>query len=372
MMKEGRSAAVGCEGAIRMNRVLAASFVVLIAACGTSPHHSQDSQGSLDGGDDAGGFTSPASDASGAQGGFDANVAQGKLAVKLVTLSCSGDCATVQAVGTGGSPPYSYEWEDGSTSAVRQLCPKAATAYAVNVTDTGEAGEIPGPPQTAKASVTADVLACPDAGAVDAAPPAPPTDACVGGLVNASIEGTPQSKVGLAWDAPGWTQCPNKLYPATLASAGVHPSDGPTYPAPSSGATYAVFGVQGAYAVSGADDLPVGFGQTLCTPLQAGASFDVDARWMAPGASPEPAGTGVDLQIFGGPTVCGGLDEARWAVIKPSITQTWSTYCFTVPLDAAAVASITFTGIVNLNGSADPSVSALLLIDHVVPVASCM
>src|ERR1700722_9869894 len=129
-----------------MNRVLAASFVVLIAACGTSAHHSQDSQGSLDGGDDAGSFTSPVGDA-GAQGGLDAYIAQGKVAVKLVTLRCSGDCATVQAVGTGGSPPYSYQWEDGSTNPVRQLCPKATTAYAVNVTDAGEAGEIPGPPQ---------------------------------------------------------------------------------------------------------------------------------------------------------------------------------------------------------------------------------
>jgi hypothetical protein len=155
-----------------MNLVLAASFVVLTAACGTSIH----SQDSLDGGgDDVGGFTSLGGDASGAEGGLGAYIAQGKVAVKLITSSCSGDYATVQAVGTGGFPPYSYKWEDGSTDAVRQLCPKATAEYAVNVTDTGEGGEFPRPPQTAKASVTVDMLACPDAGAVDAASHIPGT-----------------------------------------------------------------------------------------------------------------------------------------------------------------------------------------------------
>jgi hypothetical protein len=107
-------------------------------------------------------------DASGAEGGLDAYIAQGKVAVKLITLSCAGSCATVQAVGTGGSPPYSYIWENGTTNPVRQICPTADTGYSVSVTDTGESGELSRPSQTAKASVTADVLDCPDAGAVDA------------------------------------------------------------------------------------------------------------------------------------------------------------------------------------------------------------
>jgi hypothetical protein len=348
-----------------MNRVLAASFVVLIAACGTSAHHSPDSQDSLDGGDDGGSFTS-VGDASGAQGGFDAYVAQGKLAVKLVTLSCAGACATVQAVGTGGSPPYSYKWEDGSTGAVRQVCPKATTAYAVNVSDSGEHGEIPGPPQTAKASVTADVIACPDAGAVDAAPPVAPSDACVGGFVNPAIEGTPQTEVGPAWDAPGWTQCPNGPAPAYLASASVHPGDGVTYPAPSSGPTYAVI------AAKGSDDasVPHGFGQTLCTPMASGASFNVDSRWIDPGVpgSPDPAGIVVQLEVFVNQTVCDGYGPGFEELAGMPITQTWNTYCVTIDEPG----SLTFTGLVNnQDGTTAPNASALILVDHVVPVASC-
>jgi hypothetical protein len=93
--------------------------------------------------------------------------------VKLITLGCAGDCATVQAVGTGGNAPYSYAWENGSTNPVRQVCPASDTAYSVKVTDTGQTGEVPRPSQTATASVTASVLAC-DAGlACDGGPGGP-------------------------------------------------------------------------------------------------------------------------------------------------------------------------------------------------------
>jgi hypothetical protein len=91
--------------------------------------------------------------------------------VKIVTLSCAGKCATVQAVATGGNPPYAYAWDDGSTNPVRQLCPTADTSYAVQATDTGESGEIYRASQTARASVAAEVLACPDGGEPDAQVP---------------------------------------------------------------------------------------------------------------------------------------------------------------------------------------------------------
>jgi hypothetical protein len=96
---------------------------------------------------------------------LDAYIEQGQVAVKIVTVSCSGDCVTVEAVGTGGHAPYTFRWEDGSNDAVRRVCPAADTGYAVTVTDTGAMGEFPRPPQTARASVTANVLSCPDGGA---------------------------------------------------------------------------------------------------------------------------------------------------------------------------------------------------------------
>jgi hypothetical protein len=105
--------------------------------------------------------------------------------VHLITLSCSDDCAAVQAVGTGGHPPYTYAWEDGSTNPVRKVCPTADTGYSVRVTDTGQTGELQQLPQTVQASVTAAVLSCPDGGGggLDGG-------ACVPGTYSGTFTGT--------------------------------------------------------------------------------------------------------------------------------------------------------------------------------------
>ncbi len=349
---------------MRLKPAVVALLIALSAGCGTSasPGYSLDA-----GRDDSGNITLATGDAAGARG-LDATIERGQVAVRLITLSCAGDCATVQAVGTGGYPPYTYAWENGSTNPVRQVCPASDTAYSVKVTDAGGSDENLRPPQTAGASVTADVLACPDGGPGDAAAAVPSTDGCVGGFVNPSIDGTPQTAVGGAWDAPGWTQCPNGLGPAYLANATANPGNGVTYPAPSSGPTYAVFAVQGSSSPQGSDD---GFGQTLCAPLEAGASFRLDSRWIA--GSPEAAGSLVQLQILEGPTVCPGVTEAlsgsSWLV---PITQTWNTYCVTIDAMQGPVASITFTAYVNnVDGTVDPNATALILVDDIVPVSSC-
>src|ERR1019366_5234485 len=46
------------------------------------------------------------SDAS-SSNGPDAQIDQSHVAVDIVTVTCSGGCADVQAVATGGQPPYS-------------------------------------------------------------------------------------------------------------------------------------------------------------------------------------------------------------------------------------------------------------------------
>src|ERR1700722_6702282 len=131
---------------------VALSLVALTAACGTAGGPGDPA---LFGEDDAGTGNVPftVGDAAGAQG-LDAYIFEqgqvGQVGVKVFALSCSGACATVQAVGTGGHPPYAYAWEDGSTNPVRRVCPTADTGYSVKVTDSGEAGENPMPPQTAK------------------------------------------------------------------------------------------------------------------------------------------------------------------------------------------------------------------------------
>jgi hypothetical protein len=109
----------------------------------------------------------------GASSPLDATIEQNGVHVEVVTLSCAGSCAMVEAVATGGNPPYTFAWDDGATTPTRQVCPTSDRAYGLSVTDTAVAGELAHAAATARASVTADVLACPDAGPpADAAPEA--------------------------------------------------------------------------------------------------------------------------------------------------------------------------------------------------------
>jgi hypothetical protein len=137
-----------------------ALFLGLLATgCGTGPHDDSLVVGSDDG--SGGAFSGVDASVS----GLDAYIEEGHVKVTIVTLSCPGDCATVQAVGTGGNPPYTFAWDDGSTNATRQVCPTSNATYRVTVTDTGTSGEIARPPETAAASLAASLLTCPDAGA---------------------------------------------------------------------------------------------------------------------------------------------------------------------------------------------------------------
>lgn len=135
----------------------------LNAGCGTDGGANY----SLDVGTDDGGPSFVLSGADGGRGALDAYVEQNQVTVKVITLSCSGDCAIVEAVGTGGCPPYTFKWGDGSTAATRQVCPTSTTTYDVKVTDTGTVGEVPRPPQTVEVPLTADVLSCPDGGSAE-------------------------------------------------------------------------------------------------------------------------------------------------------------------------------------------------------------
>jgi hypothetical protein len=89
------------------------------------------------------------------------------MTVSFVTLSCSKKCADVLAVATGGVGPYSYRWEDGSTDAARRVCSTSTTRYSVTATDSASSGEFGGAAETARATLTANVISCPDAGPSD-------------------------------------------------------------------------------------------------------------------------------------------------------------------------------------------------------------
>jgi hypothetical protein len=138
--------------------LLPAIFAAGPACGGSGTPSNQLGDGSGDGG--GGSFGEDAT----VPGALQAHVEDNHVAVKIITLGCSGDCATVQAVATGGNPPYTFAWEDGSTNAQREVCPTASTNYRVKVADTGSTGEIARAPETVEVPLTADVLSCPDGG----------------------------------------------------------------------------------------------------------------------------------------------------------------------------------------------------------------
>ncbi len=45
------------------------------------------------------------------------------------------ECVTLQAITTGGIPPYVYLWDDGTTSPDNEVCPTSTVNYGVTVTD---------------------------------------------------------------------------------------------------------------------------------------------------------------------------------------------------------------------------------------------
>lgn len=103
-----------------------------------------------------------------APGALDAHIERNHITVTFVTLSCTGQCADVVAVPTGGQKPYTFKWENGSTSASRHVCPASSTSYSVKVTDTGTSGELARAAQTVQVPLEANVISCPDGGVADA------------------------------------------------------------------------------------------------------------------------------------------------------------------------------------------------------------
>jgi hypothetical protein len=113
------------------------------------------------GGEDDGGVFDRADAAAAA---FDAYIKVGQVAITFVTLGCSNGCADVEAVPTGGTAPYTFAWSDGATGATRHVCPASTSTFHVDVTDAATTGEFPTPAETVGASLTANVIACPEAG----------------------------------------------------------------------------------------------------------------------------------------------------------------------------------------------------------------
>ncbi len=322
---------------LRVSGLLSAA---LAAGCGSSG-----AGNSLDVGMDHGGGQFVGNDAT-PSGALDAYIEQNRIKVTLVTVSCSGKCPTVEAVGTGGNPPYTFAWSDGLTSATREVCPASTTRYHVTVTDTAMTGEFATPAASAQASLTADVLACPDGGA-GSADAGPSGELC---LSDPSLEGTAAATIEQI-DAGPWTSCLLGLAYANIWNASE--ADGI---APSDGNTYLRLGSVGAQSrVSSASE-------ALCAPMHAGTTYSVTVDMAYESQdSTSPS----SLQIWGAASSC-ALGELLWS--SPPVTSTtWKTYCATLTprqdtpyLTLAAAVPSSLLG--NTSG---------LYVDHLVPVARC-
>ncbi len=282
---------------------------------------------------------------------LDAHIEEDRLAVTSVTVSCSGGCATVEAVGTGGFPPYGYVWDDGSTSATKQICPASTTRYAVTVKDTGSSGEIARAPQTARASVTAEVLACPEGGLSDAGG----GPAC---FANPSFEGVAALRTGTNFDAPPWIDCTPALFDGPqIGNAGVVLMDQTwTSPAPTDGQTYLLLDENTGFGANGVSE-------PLCTTVPAGTTFGLEVDLASPLGTDtgSPAGSPAALRIYGATASC-GTTQLLWT--SPPASPAWQTYCatMTVPQDTAYL---------TLQPDVPSGATGILYVDHLVAVASC-
>jgi hypothetical protein len=296
----------------------------------------------------------------GGSGGLDAYIEQDQVRVKVIILSCPGDCTTIEAVGTGGNPPYTFSWDDGSTAATRKVCPTSTTSYSVKVTDTAAGGELGRPAETAQAVLTADVLSCPDGGASEGGGPndrAPDGGAPDGGapdgsgplcVSNPSFEGTAEAQ---GVDATPWANCTSTGVDTGIINQTV-PASFQTFPAPSDGSTY--------LELSATYGIGTGFSgivtEPLCATMRAGTSYSLKLDL----ANSNGAGlTPTSLMILGGSASC-DMEEVLWT--SPVAGTTWSTFCATLtPTNDWSFLTLELTAMA----------SAELFVDHIVPVASC-
>ncbi len=341
-----------------------ATLVSLCFACSASPkiNVGNEGDGSVAGNGGASGFGG----VGGFGGGDNALVAHieeppGTMAIDVVTISCAGECAEVIAVATGGNDPYTFQWNDGVTSAARTLCADATTAFTVTVRDTPiDDPEFHYDAQTVTAEVTAIVDLCPpDGGVPDGGDGGVPGDALC--IENPSFEGTPSALPGAPFDALPWDPCPNGVNAGHVVNA-TNSTSTWTFPQPTDGNTSGAIGTNSGFGGSAY------LAQTLCEPIPAGEarSFLIDV------ARNPMSGSGVEamdaqIQIYGGSGTRCSEAELLWT--SPLLTPEWQTVCVTLTPDAP-VTSLAFKPL----GDGNPLFLGLMgaVIDHIVPVTSCL
>lgn len=267
-----------------------------------------------------------------------------ELTVK--SIDC-GTCFELTANGFGGTPPYSYEWDDGSISNSRLLCLQSRES-AVSVIAVDAAGS---------RSIAGVLTLQPTTENTDCSEDLTPALLC---LRNRSFEGTAAINTGQSFDATPWSDCVDATTAAAagmnlttntpdIASDALDPVTG-IAPPPTDGITY--------LAMTAGEQAS----QPLCEvlPAHATTSLRLDAMRF------DLVGPELYLQIWGSDSSSCTRRQLLWT--SPALQTTWQNYCVT--LDANdAIDQLT------LRADAPMPVPMLmttyLAVDNIVPVKSC-
>jgi hypothetical protein len=268
----------------------------------------------------------------------------------LITVrgsDCNG-CFELVASGTGGTPPYQYEWNDGMQGAQHRTCVgSAAVDVSVIVQDANLA-------RSSASGVRLD-------GNQDAGCPAPPQTPSKLCVTNPSFEGTAAVNIGVpaTFDAAPWNAC---ISAAAAASGTMNTPDigdqaaGQTLtqaPTPTDGNTYLAL-AQGEQV-----------SQQLCEAVSGGTavSMRIDLSRVDLGPAIVPATQAVFIEIWGGIAAECSQRALLWA--SPGLDPAWKTYC-------AKLKPPDFMDQITLRATSnDVTTSSYLLVDNLVPVDDC-
>jgi hypothetical protein len=260
-----------------------------------------------------------------------------EVVVAVALSGCEG-CFELRASGKGGKAPYTFEWDDGSRSAKRRVCP-ADGIDSVSVAAVDADG------QRSVTRVTR--LAFPDASCLP-----PPPLLCI---KNPSFEGQPAFNDGDSsnFDAAPWKECtnPTMLNSPDIANDSIKQPIA-SLPSPTDGQTF--LGLQDGEQVS----------QKLCAAIDVGSVtyLQLDARRLYIGAGVTPDTAFPHLEIWGGLAADCTQKQLLWA--SEPLPSSWKTYC-------VALHPLQYMDQITLRAGASDSLPTYLLVDNLVPVESC-
>jgi hypothetical protein len=256
-----------------------------------------------------------------------------------------GQCFELVASGIGGSPPYDYEWDDGSGAERRRLCATSQAPLWVSLTVIDAT--------SARSSAYLARLD-PDAAASCLPPTAskPIQRLCI---QNPSFEGTPAANFGQpgSFDAPPWSACSNPTIANNTPDIGdAQMAQAAGAPTPTDGNTMVALGENEQAS------------QQLCQSMPGGTRSGLKVDLSRINLSGMTETEAIFLEVWGGIAADCTQRQLLWA--SEPLTPGWKTYC--VPIEP-----VDFMDQITLRAGSDNTSVMLsyLIMDNLVPVDSC-